>query len=56
MGRLTEITQDGKRESRKMELDEKEGVVSWNVDRVLGIFGNPWHKVELKSMKVSLVC
>lgn len=52
---MTQIENDGKREPRTMKLDEKEGVVTWNVDRVMGIFGNPFHNVRLKGMRVSVL-
>lgn len=37
---------------RRLELDEKKGIASWSIDRVWGIFGNPFIKVNLRKARV----
>lgn len=52
--RLTQVIRDDRRLIRRLELDEKSGVVTWGIDRVMGVFGNPYEQVKL--FKARIMC
>lgn len=52
MKSLTEIMNGGRKQIRRLELNEETGDVTWAIDRVMGVFGNPFQSIKLQDARV----